>query len=41
MEDSFSDEQRIIQTTSDVFWTMQLARDIPKDDEQYFLEITL
>ena len=33
MEDSFPDEQRVIQATSDVFWTMQLTRNIPKDDE--------
>ena len=40
MESSFFDEQRIIQATSDVFWVMQLTRNILKDNEQYFLRIT-
>ena len=40
MKGSFPNKQRVIQTTSDVFWTMQLTSDISKDDEQYFLEIT-
>ena len=40
MEGSFSNKQRVIQATSDVFWTMQLTKDIPKNDEQYFLGIT-
>ena len=33
MEGSFSDEKKIIQTTSNVFWTMQLTRNISKNDE--------
>ena len=41
MEGSLSDKQRIIQTTSDVFWTTQLTRNISKNDEQYFPGITL
>ena len=39
MEGSFPDKQRVIWATSNVFWIMQLARNIPKDDEQYFLGI--
>ena len=33
MKGSFPNKQRVIQTTSDVFCTVQLARDIPEDDE--------
>ena len=33
MEGHIPEKQRTIQTTSDVFWTMQLARNISKDDE--------
>ena len=40
MESSFPYEQRIIQTTSDVFWVIQFAKNVPKDDEQNFLRIT-
>ena len=40
MKSSFSDKQRIIQTTSNIFWTMQPARNISENDEQYFLRIT-
>jgi len=40
MESSFSDEQGFIQTTDHVLWTVQLARNISKDDEQHFLGIT-
>ena len=35
MEGSFSDKQEIIQTASNVFQTMQLARNFSKDDEQH------
>ena len=30
------DQQGTIRTSSDVFWTVQLARNVSKDDEQYF-----
>ena len=33
-------EQRVIQTTGHVLWIIQFARNIPKDNEQYFLEVT-
>ena len=33
MEGRVFDQQGIIRTTSDVFWTMQLAGDISMDDE--------
>ena len=38
MKSSILDEQRAIQTQSDVFWIMQIARNISKDDEQYIPE---
>jgi len=41
MESCIFNQQGTIQTSSYVFQIMQLARDIPKDDEQYFLGITL
>ena len=41
MESHILDEQRIIQTTGYVLWAIQLARNVPKDDEQYFLGVTL
>ena len=40
MEGHILDQQETIQTTSNVFWTMQLARNLPKDDEQYVLGIS-
>ena len=40
MEGRISHEQRTIRTLSDVLWTMQFTRDIPKNDEQYFPRIT-
>ena len=40
MESSFPDKQRIVQTASNVFWIMQLTRDISEDDEQHLLRIT-
>jgi len=40
MESSFPDKQETIQTADYVLWTMQLTRNISKDDEQYFLEVT-
>ena len=40
MEGCIFNEQRIIQTTDHVFWAIQFTRNIPEDDEQYFLEIT-
>jgi len=36
MEGCIPDQQGIIQTSSDVLWTMQFARNVSKDDEQYF-----
>ena len=35
MESSLFGNKRLIQTSSDVFWTIQFARDILKNDEQY------
>jgi len=35
MESSFPDKQRIVQTTSNVLWIMQLIGNISEDDEQY------
>jgi len=40
MEGCIPDKQRTIQTTSNVFQTIQLTRNISKDDKQYFSEIT-
>jgi len=40
MKSRVFNQQGTIQTSSHVFQIMQLARDIPKDDEQYFLRIT-
>ena len=40
MESGVPHKQEVIQTTSNVFWTMQLARNISKDDEQHFPRIT-
>ena len=37
MESHIPDQQETIQTSSDVFWTVQLAGNVSKDDEQYFL----
>ena len=39
MEGRIFDKERLIQTSSDVFWTMQLIRNISIDDEQYILGI--
>ena len=36
MEGHILDQQEIVQTSSNVLWIMQLARNVPKDDEQYF-----
>ena len=41
IESSFLNKQEFIQTTSHVLWTVQLTRNISKDDEQHFLRITL
>ena len=41
MEGSFPDKQEIIQTTSNVFQTTQLTRNIPENDEQHFPGTTL
>ena len=41
MESCIPNQQRIIRTTSDVLWVMQFTENIPKDDEQYILGITL
>ena len=40
MEGCILNQQGIIQTTSNIFWTMQLARNLSKDDEQCVLGIT-
>ena len=40
MEGRIPHEQRTIRTPSDVFRTIQFARNIPKNNEQYFLRIT-
>ena len=40
MEGGFPYEQRIIQTPSDVLWTMQFTRNISKNDEQHFPRTT-
>jgi len=37
MKDSLLNKQRLIQISSDVFWTLQLIRNLSKDDEQYIL----
>jgi len=37
MESSILNEQRTIWTQSDVFWIIQLTRNISKNDEQYIL----
>ena len=34
MEGHILNQQEIIQTASNIFWTMQLARNLSKDDEQ-------
>ena len=39
IENSIINEQRTIQTQSDVFWVIQLIRNISKDNEQYILRI--
>ena len=38
MEDNIFNEQGIIWAKSDVFWTMQLTRDILANNEQYIQE---
>ena len=40
MEDRILNQQGIIQTVSNVFWTMQLARNLLKDDEQHIPRTT-
>ena len=40
MESGFPDKQEVIWTAGYVFRIMQLTRDIPKNDKQYFLGIT-
>ena len=40
MESGFPHKQRVIRAPSDVFWTMQFTRNIPKNDEQHFLRTT-
>ena len=40
MESYIFNQQGTIRISSHVFQIMQLTRDIPKDDEQYFLRIT-
>ena len=40
MEGHIPNQQKTIQTSSDILWTMQLARNLSKNDEQYFLGIT-
>jgi len=41
MESGFANKQGVIWTTSNVFRTMQLARNILENDKQHFLEVTL
>ena len=41
MEGHISNEQRAIRTTGHIFQTMQFTKNISKDDEWYFLRITL
>jgi len=40
MKSSFPDKQGAIQTTSDVFQTMQFTGNIPENDKQHFLRVT-
>ena len=40
MESRFLDKQEFIRTTSHVLWTVKLARNISKDNKQYFPRIT-
>ena len=40
MEGYIPNQQKTIQTSSDVLWTMQLAKNLSKNDEQHFLGIT-
>ena len=40
MEGHIPNQQKTIQTSSDVLWTMQLAKNLSKNNEQYFLGIT-
>ena len=40
MEGSFPNKQETIQTTSDVFWTMQFTGNIPENDKKHFLGVT-
>ena len=40
MESRIPNQQRIIRTTSYVFWVIQLARNIPKNNEQHFPRAT-
>ena len=40
MESSIPNEQKVIQTTSDVFWIIQFTWNIPKNDEQYLPRTT-
>ena len=40
MEGSFPHKQRTVRTPSDVLWIMQLAGNIPKNDEQHFPRTT-
>ena len=39
IEDSISDKQRIIQTKSNILWTIQLVWNISIDNEQYIPRI--
>ena len=40
MEGHIPHQQRTVQTSSDVLWIMQFARNVPKDDKQHFLRVT-
>jgi len=40
MKGRIPNQQRTIRTSSDVLQTMQLARNLSKNDEQHFPEIT-
>ena len=41
MEDHVLNKQGTIQTVSHILWTVQFTRNVPEDDEQYLLRVTL
>ena len=40
MEGRIPDQQRIVQTLSDILWTVQLTGNFSIDDKQYFSRTT-